>query len=300
MVANSLCKGPNSKHFQLCRPSTTPGILTQHKSGHRQYANDMTTFQANFIYEQIFEFHTIFMLQIILLIFFRPLKNVETILSLQISQKQVLSQKLACRPQFATLSPELACSYGSGHGEIFGVYKDTEFTGCASGFTQQVKKRGKWRKFAGFLPEQLTDHRGPEPWSPVILGLSQAPFTASLCNKSNHLALCFKSSSPGTANFSNLASNCHPSPALLSNHHCFPVCRLLFTPPNPFPSVLLCPNPRHPAPAMENATCPQRRLALPAGRNGVPAPLLLFLAPHSSTSICVRCQDSHLRPLPKL
>lgn len=209
---------------------------------------------------------------------------VEIILSLQTSQKQVLSQKLACRPWFATsllpLSP--------GHGEIFGVYKDAEFTGHATGFTQ-VKKREKWRKFAGFLPEQLTDHPSPEPWSPVILGLSQSPFIASsLCNKSNHLALCFKSSSPGTANFSNLASNCHPSPALPSNHHCFPVCRLLFTPPNPFPSVPLCPNPKHPAPAMKNATCPQRLLALPAGRKRVPAPLLLFLAPHSSTSICVR------------
>lgn len=111
-----------------------------------------------------------------------------------------------------------------------------------------MKKREKWRKFAGILPEQLTDHPNTEPWSSVILGLSQSPFIASsLCNKPNHLALCFKSASPGTANFSNLSSNCHPSPALPSNHHCFLVCRLLFTPPNPFPSVPLCPNPRHPA-----------------------------------------------------
>lgn len=37
-----------------------------------------------------------------------------------------------------------------------------------------MKKRGKWRKFAGFLAE-ATD-KSPQPWSPVILGLSQSPF----------------------------------------------------------------------------------------------------------------------------
>lgn len=70
VVANSLCKGTNSKYLQLCRPITTPGILAQQKVATDHTPIVITTFQANFIYEQIFEFHKIFMLHIILLLIF--------------------------------------------------------------------------------------------------------------------------------------------------------------------------------------------------------------------------------------
>ena len=166
----------------------------------------------------------------------------------------------------------------------FGVYKEAELTGRAPGSTLQVKEREKWRKLAGFLPEQLTGRPATEPGSPVALGLSQPPFSvSSLRSASNHLALCFNTSWPGTTDFSNLASNCCPSHAVPSIKTVFQSAGSCSHTPNPCPSVPLCPNPRHAAQATENATCPTKTpLALPAGRSREPAPPFLFLKPHTT------------------
>lgn len=67
---------------------------------------------------------------------------------------------------------------------------------------------------------------------------------------------------------------------------------------NAFPSVPLFPNHRHPAQAMEKATCPTKApLALPAGRNRAPAPLFWSLKSPYSASICILGAGIHISDL---
>lgn len=142
-------------------------------------------------------------------------------------------------------SPGLAYSCGHG-GEEIGM--GLEFMGRQSSQHIGLRVHDKWgkkrRKEACPLDFDLTHWQTSLPWcwGHVTLLPWLTPFSgSSLCKRPSHLALCFKTSRPGTTSFFNLAPDCCPSHTLPSKKDCFPVCKLLFTDPKCASSMSKCP-----------------------------------------------------------